>query len=129
MQQKQTILVIDDDRIELDIMNNVLSSAGYRVLIAEDGETGYNRALFAQPNLILLDVMMPGIDGYETCRKLRENRRTQDIPIFFKTCRSDNRSKIEGFREGIDGYIVKPSNHDRLLLQIKSQLGVIPLDN
>lgn len=123
MQQQHTILVVDDDRIELGIMNNVLSTAGYRVLIAEDGETGFNRAIFAQPSLILLDVMMPGIDGFETCRRLRENKRTRGIPIFFKTCRSDDRALIDSYREGIDDYFVKPSNHHRLLHQIKSRLS------
>lgn len=129
MQQKHTILVVDDDRTELDIMSNVLSSAGFRVLIAEDGESGFNRALFARPDLILLDVMMPGIDGYETCRMLRENKHTKDIPIFFKTCLGSGQSIIKGFRAGVDSHITKPCNHDKLLCQVKSRLALIQSDH
>jgi len=124
MQQKQTILVIDDDRIELDIMSNVLFTAGYRVLIAEDGETGYHRAIFAKPDLILLDIMMPGADGYETCIMLKGNKRTQHIPIFFKTCKGDTESIAAGYLTGADSFIIKPCNHDRLLREIKSRLAL-----
>lgn len=129
MQQKHTILIIDDDCIELDILSTVLSTAGYRVLIAEDGETGFNRAIFAQPDLILLDVMMPGIDGYETCRRLRENKRTQQIPIFFKTCKNDELSTVDGFEAGADRFITKPCNHNELLRVIKSQLTSVQRDH
>ncbi len=125
MQQKQTILVIDDDSTELDIMTKVLSTAGYRVLIAEDGESGYHRALFAIPDLILLDVMMPGIDGYETCELLRKNKRTKDTSIFFKTCKNDEPSKLDGYMAGGDCFITKPCNQDELLNLIKSRLAAI----
>lgn len=129
MQQKHTILVIDDDRLELDIMTNVLSTAGFRVLVAEDGEIGVIRAIFSRPDLILLDVMMPGINGYETCERLRENKRTKDIPIFFKTCKSDEQSTIEGYRKGADRYITKPCKHDELLYLITSQLASTQSDH
>ena len=122
MQQKHTILVIDDDCTELDIMTNLLSTAGFRVLIAEDGQTGVNRAIFARPDLILLDVMMPGVDGYETCKQLRENKRTKDIPIFFKTCVGGEQAIIAGYRVGVDRFITKPCKLDRLLRLITCRL-------
>lgn len=123
MQQKQTILVVDDDCKELDIMSNVLSTAGYRVLIAEDGETGYHRAIFAQPGLILLDVKMPIMDGFETCKLLRDNPRTAHIPIIFKTCQNDDNTFLSGLRAGVDDYMVKPCNHVQLITRITSLLS------
>jgi len=123
MQPKHTILVIDDDIAELGIMTTVLSAAGFRVLVAEDGESGVNYAIFARPDLILLDVMMPGLNGYETCEKLRSHKRTENIPIFFKTCLGDKQTTyIKGFRAGVDRIIAKPCDHDQLLLQINSRL-------
>lgn len=129
MQQKYTVLVIDDDRTELNIMITVLSSAGLRVLVAEDGETGFHRAIFARPDLILLDVVMPGIDGYETCQKLHKHPRTQHIPIFFKTCKYDESSMVDGFEVGGERFITKPSDHDELLSLIKSRLASVRLDH
>jgi DNA-binding response OmpR family regulator len=124
MQQQQTILVIDDDYIELGIMNNVLSAAGFRALVAEDGITGYHRAIFALPDLILLDVNMPIMDGFETYKLLRKNQRTAHIPIIFKTCQSDDQTFLSGLRAGVDDYIVKPCNHEQLISRITSRLNV-----
>lgn len=124
MHKKHTILVIDDDPTELDLMTRVLSAAGYRVLVAEDGESGANYAIFGRPDLILLDVMMPGLNGYETCAELRSNNRTRNIPIFFKTCLGLKQTTIvEGFRAGVDSIITKPCNHEQLLMQINSRLA------
>jgi DNA-binding response OmpR family regulator len=127
MQQQQTILVVDDDHNELKMMSIALSRDGYQVLIAEDGETGYHRALFTRPDLILLDIMMPpGIDGYETCKKLRAHERTKDIPIIFKSCIGDKPSTfIEGFQVGVDNIITKPCDHDELLDLIAYRLALI----
>ena len=120
--KQPVILVIDDDVCELDIMSNVLSDAGFRMLAAEDGDSGVNRAIFAVLDIILLDVMMPGIDGFEVCRQLRQNKRTRHIPIFLKTCLRDERSILRGYRAGIDDFIYKPCDHDRILSKIKSRL-------
>jgi len=117
-----TVLSIDDDVNELGVMAILFNSAGYRHLIAEDGETGFARAIFAQPDLILLDVCMAGMDGFETCRKLRQHHRTKHIPILLKTCFYSSEVVLEGLRAGIDDFIVKPCNHTKLLKQIKSQL-------
>lgn len=127
--QKHTILIIDDDCRELDIMNNVLYDAGYQVLVAEDGEIGYRRAVFARPDLILLDVMMPGKNGYETCKLLKGNKHTRNIPIFFKTCKGDGKSILDGYRAGIDRFITKPCNHDELLRLVKSRLASVQQDH
>lgn len=120
--QSQTILVIDDDVIALDIMSYVLHTAGYRMLVAEDGESGIRRAEFARPDLILLDVMMPGIDGFGVASALRANPRTRHIPIILLTCLGDEDSIIKGFRIGVDDYAIKTTRHEKLLLKIKNQL-------
>jgi DNA-binding response OmpR family regulator len=123
MQQKHTILVIDDDRAELDIMTKVLDCAGYHPLVAEDGETGFRAAIFGRPDLILLDITMPGLDGYETCKLFKGNKRTKDIPIFFKTCKGDEESIAAGYEVRADCFITKPCNHVKLLRLIKSRLA------
>lgn len=125
----KTILLIDDDHRELDIISQTLTAYGYRVLVAEDGETGIQRAMFAKPDMILLDVCMPGIDGYETCDRLRKNERTRDIPIILKTCLSSVQSIVNGFKYGADDFLMKPVDHDELLNRIKFRIGKTPLEN
>lgn len=124
MQCGYTILIIDDDQQGLDMLRLALSLYGYQVFIADDGERGYQQAIFTQPALILLDVNMPGLDGVETCQKLRGNRRTRHIPIFFTTGRTD--IAADGFKVGIDDYIVKPFRVGRLLEKIRCQLDATP---
>lgn len=125
----KTILTIDDNPFELDIMTQVLTSAGYKHIVAEDGATGFNRAVFAKPDLILLDVCMPGIDGFETCRLLRENKRTRDIPIILKTCMGSVEAIVKGFKFGADDFIIKPCDHDELLSRISFRIGKTPGEN
>lgn len=125
----KTILVIDDDPLELDMLSTVLSRASYRCLFAEDGETGFNRAVFARPDLILLDVVMPGIDGYETCRRLRDHPRTEHIPILFKTCLRSADAIIKGIRSGIDDFICKPCDHDELVMRIAAKINITRKDS
>ncbi|MDY7022327.1 MAG: response regulator [Cyanobacteriota bacterium] len=84
-QKPPTILVIDDNPTNLAVAVNSLEERGFSVLIARDGTTGIKRAKFAHPDIILLDVLMPGIDGFETCRQLKEIPETQQIPVIFMT--------------------------------------------
>lgn len=128
MQHKPTILVIDDDFKELDVMTKVLTASGFRPLVADDGKTGYHRAQFARPDLILLDINMPVMDGFETYKQLRQNPRTAHIPIIFKTCRSDDQTFLDGLRAGVDDYIVKPCNHEQLITRIMSRL-IVPIQH
>lgn len=126
---QKTVLLIDDDTIELGIISQVLRPAGYRVLTADDGETGLVCAHRAVPDLILLDICMPDLSGYSVCRQLRENEKTKHIPIIFKSCLSKAHSVIEGFRSGSDSYITKPCNHDQLLRLVSHVIKNSRLDN
>jgi len=121
--KKETkILIIEDNIINVTILLEQLNIHGYKTLIAENGEVGIKRAIFAQPDLILLDIMMPGIDGYETCRQLKENVQTKDIPIIFVTALTATKSRIRGFELGAVDYITKPFQQEEVVARIQTHL-------
>jgi two-component system, NtrC family, sensor kinase len=95
-----TILVIDDTPTNLEVLYGALSSAGYEILVEMDGESGIEQATSNPPDLILLDVMMPGIDGFETCRRLKSHPITHEIPVIFMTALAETESKVKGLNAG-----------------------------
>ncbi|MDB5775020.1 MAG: response regulator receiver modulated metal dependent phosphohydrolase [Herbaspirillum sp.] len=119
---KSTILVIDDTPANIHIVMDLLSAEGFRVLVAEDGEEGIETARAGMPDLILLDAMMPGIDGYETCRRLKADPATREIPVIFLTALSQTDQKLAGFDAGGADYVTKPLQHKELLARIRTQL-------
>jgi len=121
-QSTPAVLMVDDTPANLGVLYEVLSTAGYSVLVAEDGESALERAAYAQPDLILLDVMMPGIDGFETCRRLKEQPETQAIPIIFMSALSDTVDKIRGLQLGAVDYITKPFQHEEVLARVHTHL-------
>ncbi len=120
--EKETILLVDDDPVNLQVLLEYLDEEGFRVLIAEDGEDAIEQAEFAQPNIILLDVMMPGMNGFETCEYLRKHSQTREIPVILITALSDTRNKIKGFHSGAVDYIVKPFQQEEVLARIQTHL-------
>ena len=102
------ILIVDDTPANLAVMVDCLETQGFRVLVAQDGEEGVRRAEFVRPDLILLDVMMPGLNGFAACRRLKANAATRDIPVIFMTALADTESKIAGFAAGGVDYVTKP---------------------
>jgi signal transduction histidine kinase len=120
--QENTILVVDDTPTNLQVLFDLLSEQGYRVAIAKNGETALQRLQISQPNLILLDVMMPGIDGFETCQRLKANPNTHDIPVIFMTALSDLVDKVKGLNLGAVDYITKPLQHEEVLARIRVHL-------
>ncbi len=120
--QNQTILIIDDNPTNLGILTEYLEKYGFTVFVARDGETGLEKAQYAAPDMILLDVMMPGIDGFETCRCLKSDEITQDIPVIFMTALTDTKHKITGFEVGAVDYITKPIHQAEVLARIASHL-------
>ncbi|MEB3295055.1 MAG: response regulator [Synechococcales bacterium] len=122
LNQENTILVVDDTPTNLQILFDLLSEQSYRVAIAKNGETALQRIETFQPNLILLDVMMPGIDGFETCQRLKANPDTRDIPVIFMTALSDSVDKVKGLRLGAVDYITKPIQHEEVLARIQVHL-------
>lgn len=117
-----TILVVDDEPTNLRLVSDYLKNAGFRILVSQDGESALQRARYAQPNLILLDVMMPGIDGFETCRRLKADESLRHIPVIFMTALIDIEDKLKGFQLGAVDYIPKPLQHEELLGRIAIHL-------
>lgn len=120
--QENTLLVVDDTPTNLQVLFDLLSEQGYRVAIAKNGEIALQRLQLSQPNLILLDVMMPGIDGFETCQQLKDNPATRDIPVIFMTALSDSVDKVKGLNLGAVDYITKPIQHEEVLARIQVHL-------
>jgi CheY-like chemotaxis protein len=109
------ILVVDDDNLNRDIVKTRLEAAGYEVTEAVNGEDGVNLAQKLLPNLILMDVMMPKVDGLLACRMLKSNEKTKNIPIVMLTARSQQMEELRGWESGADEYLTKPCEHQRLL--------------
>jgi len=119
---KQTILVVDDEQDLLDLIEYNLKKEGFDVLKAENGQQGIDIAKENKPDLVLLDIMMPKMDGLTVCEKIRKNNNTSSIPIIFLTARGDEKTEIEGLNLGADDYITKPISTTKLISRIKAVL-------
>ena len=119
---KQTILVVDDEQDLLDLIEYNLKKEGYNVLKAENGVQGLEMAKQHVPNLVLLDIMMPKMDGIKVCEKMRANPDLKSIPVIFLTARSDEKTEVEGLDIGADDFITKPISTTKLLSRIKAVL-------
>ncbi len=117
-----SILIIDDNPANLAIVADYLGDWGFQTLIARDGENGLDVAQYTQPNIILLDVMMPGIDGFETCRRLKADKNTQDIPVIFMTALTEIEAKMTGFEVGAVDYVTKPLHPQEVLARVATHL-------
>lgn len=119
---KQTILVVDDEQDLLDLIEYNLRKEGFNVIKAENGEDGIQIAKEMKPDLVLLDIMMPRMDGIEVCDKMREDAELKQIPIIFLTARSDEKTEVEGLNKGADDFITKPISTTKLISRIKAVL-------
>jgi signal transduction histidine kinase len=119
---QQSILIVDDIPANLSVLMDFLSKTGFKVLVATDGKSALKKAAYAQPDLILLDVMMPGIDGFQVCKILKSQEQTQEIPIIFMTALSETIDKIKGFNLGAVDYITKPIQHEETLARVNTHL-------
>ncbi|MBU0661717.1 diguanylate cyclase [Patescibacteria group bacterium] len=118
---KQKILIADDERFNLNILVDILKS-DYKVIVAKDGKQALERAMSNPPDLILLDIMMPEMDGYEACRNLKENEQTKDIPVIFITAMKEEGNEVKGFDLGAVDYITKPFQAAIVMARVKTQL-------
>jgi signal transduction histidine kinase len=116
------ILIVDDNPTNLSVLCEALNSEGFRFRVAVDGESAIAQVERNQPELILLDVQMPGIDGFETCRRLKTNPVTQNIPIIFTTALADTDSKTKGFSLGAVDYIPKPFAQEEVIARVRVHL-------
>jgi signal transduction histidine kinase len=126
-EEEVKILLVDDTPTNLKVLSEAVRNQGWTTLIATDGETAIEQAAYAQPSLILLDVMMPGIDGFETCARLKRNPVTANIPIIFMTALSDAVNKVKGLDLGAVDYITKPFQQEEVLARVKLHLKLYHL--
>ncbi|MGB7413651.1 MAG: response regulator, partial [Thermosynechococcaceae cyanobacterium] len=126
-QASGTVLIVDDNPTNLEVLSQTLIRDGFQVAVAIDGESAIEQVEYDQPALILLDIMMPGIDGFETCSRLRGNPKTQDIPIIFMTALSGTENKVKGFNLGAVDYITKPFQQEEVLARVRVQLKLSQL--
>jgi len=120
--EPDTLLIIDDKPENISVLFHFLINHSFKILIAENGEDGLMNAEEEKPDLILLDVMMPGLDGFETCLRLKQNPKTQDIPVIFMTALSDTVEKVKAFELGAVDYVTKPFQQEEVLARIKTHL-------
>ncbi|MEA5470622.1 response regulator [Spirulina sp. 06S082] len=121
---RETILVVDDRPDNLKLLFNLLTGEGFNVIIARDGENAIERVKHSLPHLILLDAMLPGIDGFETCKRLKQNPVYAEVPIIFMTGLTSLKDKIRGFEVGGVDYITKPFQLQEMLMRIKTHIKI-----
>jgi len=120
---KETILIVEDSKLNRRLLEAVLKPHGYRLLVAEDGETGVALAQTEQPDLILMDVLLPGIDGYEATRRLRADPETQRVVVVALTASASSEQQERALAAGCDGYIPKPIDTRAFPQQIRQFLS------
>lgn len=124
VEQKPTLLIVDDRLDNVQLLAGFLAGQGFETLIARDGQSALEKAAYAQPDLILLDVLMPGLDGFETCRRLKASPTTRDIPVIFMTARGELEPKLTGFEVGGVDYITKPLEMNEVLARVRAQVAL-----
>lgn len=117
-----TLLIVDDQPSNLDVLFHVLDEAGYEVLVAKNGRRALETLKYRKPDLILLDIMMPEMDGFEACKRIKSQPELTSIPIIFMSALSDVTDKLKGFDHGGADYITKPIQHQELLARIETHL-------
>lgn len=122
--RKEKILVVDDIPVNIQLLDKQLSSSGFNIVIARNGEEALTQVDAEKPDLVLLDVMMPKLDGFETCRILKSNNKTNYIPVIMVTALNEMEDKIKGVEAGADDFITKPFNKHELLVRVKSLLRI-----
>lgn len=119
---KQTILVVDDNEANVELLEAYLTAYGYDVITAMNGESGLEKTYENMPDLLLLDIMMPGLNGYEVCKKLKEDEKTRFIPIVMITALTEVDDKVKGLDVGADDFLSKPFNKLELMARVRSLL-------
>ena len=120
--KNRTILAVDDKLKNLKVLINYLVDSGFELMVAQSGEEAFQHIKRVIPDMILLDVLMPGIDGFETCRRLKESKTTRDIPVIFMTALTDTVDKVRGFEAGAIDYLTKPLQHEEVLARVNAHM-------
>ena len=115
-----TVLVVEDTLSELELISNYLRESGYTVIIATDAKEALNKALKQQPDVVVTDVVMPGMSGFELCRKLKNNPATEKLPIIICSSKNQEIDRFWGMKQGADVYVTKPFTREQLVRAVKS---------
>ncbi len=126
-QSPAVILIVDDQPVSLKLLLTFLERRGFIMLVACSGEEALVLIEKTRPDIILLDIMMPRLDGYETCRRLKDNGATADIPVIFVTALTNLEDKVKGFEVGGVDYVTKPFQHEEVLARISTHLSLARL--
>jgi DNA-binding response OmpR family regulator len=129
MNDKEVILVVDDTPTALKLLTDTLTAEGYEVRPANSGELAMASVALKPPELILLDIRMPGMDGYEVCRRLKSREESRDIPIIFISALTEVEDRVEGFRLGAVDFITKPFQREELLARVRTHLELRRLNS
>ena len=121
MEENKTVMVVDDTETNIDILVDLLAD-DYEIMVAMDGKECLEAVQMQTPDIFLLDVMMPGMDGYELCRKLKSYKRTRDVPVIFVTAKGEIDDKLDGYDAGGVDYITKPIDPEFTLATIKKYI-------
>ncbi len=122
-----TVLIVDDTPANITVLLDYLSNQGYTALVASDGESAIEQARFARPDLILLDIIMPGLDGFETCQRLKADAKTRDLPVIFLSALSETVDKVRGFKLGAVDFVNKPFKEEELLARVHTHVTLSKL--
>jgi len=129
MESKSKILIVDDNPLNLKMLNLILENEGYAVIQANNGPSGLREAQQEKPALIFLDIMMPEMDGFEVCKKLKANPITKEIPVIFLTAKTDTEGVVQGFEVGAADYVTRPFNRVELLARLKTHIKLRNFQN
>ena len=121
-QQKRTILIVDDEEDVLDLLQLVFETSGFVVRRASTGKSAVSSAWEQPPDVVLLDVMMPEMDGWQVLRTLKGDERTRNVPVVMLSARAERRDKMIGLQEGAEGYIAKPFSPSEVVREVQSFL-------
>lgn len=121
---KGVIMIVDDHPANLGFLFDYLEHSGFKVLVAMDGEEALSQLEHAEPDLILLDIMMPGLDGFQTCAYIKSSPDTRDIPVIFMSARTDPQDKVRGFRVGAVDYVDKPVHKEEVLARVSAHIAM-----
>ena len=122
--ENEALLLVDDNPTNLQVLYQTLETTGCKLLVAKNGETALSIAQKASPDLILLDIMMPGIDGFEVCRRLKDNPDTANIPVIFLSALTDTKDKVQGLQLGAVDYVSKPFQPDEVIARVNTHLTI-----
>ena len=124
LSKKESVLVVDDVQLNLEVIVEYLIDAGFEVYVATSGEEALEQLVMVKPDLILLDVMLPGLDGFETCRQIKKKESLLEVPIIFMTALSELADKVKGFEAGGVDYVTKPIQREEILARVRTHLAL-----